>query len=82
MAANNVYLVWGDDYFDSYGSNVVVFGIFETYKQAEEVRNSIIDYYYTRHEGKYSRSLIDENFRIDIIPLFEKTIIELGGYQE
>lgn len=85
---NKKYLVYGDTYFEGYGAEITVFGIFDTLDQAKKAKKEKEEEYFKK-ELKNPYSLIESKddkkmveFNIHEIEVNEIMDFDLGGYCE
>lgn len=82
-----VYLVYGDTYFDGYGSEFHLFGIFESREKAEEVKKQKEDEFFQQEMKKKScyrniDSREEVEFEIKEMQLDKICDLFVGGYVE
>lgn len=82
-----VYLVYGDTYFDGYGSEFHLFGVFDSREKAEEVKKCKEDEFYRREMKRKSGYRHIENrdeveFEIKEMSVGKIDDIFVGGYVE
>lgn len=83
---NSVYLVYGNTYFDEYGSSINCFGIFNTKEEALYVKKEKEDEYYQKDlDNEYSDTHISRKaVNFNILELKPGSIVDvyLGGHTE
>ena len=82
-----VYLVYGDAYFEQYGSEFHLFGVFTSKQMAEEVKKQKEDEFYQQEMKKKSGyrnidSREEVEFEIEEMQLDEICDLFVGGYVE
>ena len=85
---NKKYLVYGDTWFEGYGSKITDFGIFDTLEQAKEAKKEKEEEYFKEElknpysciESKNDKMMIE--FNIHEIEVNKLIDLELGGYCE
>lgn len=85
---NKKYLVYGNTWFEGYGANITVFGIFDTLEQAKKAKEEKEEEYFKK-ELKNPFSLIETKddksgikFDTHEIEVNKTMDLELGGYCE
>ena len=82
----HIFVVYGDTYFDGYGSYINLFGVFEDEQTAMKVKEDMEEKYYKDSlkndwmQGNVEKS--DIKFKIQEIPVNKMCDIYLGGYAE
>lgn len=82
-----LYLLYGDTYDDSYGSNICLFGVFDNMSDLNKAKEKIIkkylkiksNYYY---DQPYDEDFLKDMFKIKTLNLNKTKDIYLGGYVE
>ena len=85
---NKKYLVYGDTWFEGYGSKITVFGVFDTLEQAKEAKKEKEEEYFEEElkdpysciESENDKMMIE--FNIHEIEVNKLIDFELGGYCE
>lgn len=82
-----VYLVYGDTYFDGYGSEFHLFGVFDSREKAEEVKKQEEDKFYRqvmKRKPCYRniRNRDEVKFEIQEMRLGKIDDLFIGGYIE
>ena len=82
----HIFVVYGDTYFEGYGSYINLFGVFEDESTAMKAKEDIEEKYYKDSlksdslNGDVERS--DVKFKIQEVPINQMFDIYLGGYAE
>ena len=80
-----VYLVYGNTYFDGYGTYIDAFGVFSTLEDAEKVKKQKEDEYFERESTaiySYVEDRSEVEFQIMEIEVDKVIDCQLGGYAE
>lgn len=82
-----VYLVYGDVYFEQYGSEFHLFGVFNSKERANEIKKQKEDEFYQQEMKKKSRyrnidSREEVEFEIKEMQLDKICDLLVGGYVE
>lgn len=82
----HIFVVYGDTYFEGYGSYINLFGVFEDEQTAMKAKEDMEEKYYKDSlksdslNGDVERS--DVKFKIQEVPINQMFDIYLGGYTE
>ncbi len=85
-SGKHIFVVYGDTYFEGYGSYINLFGVFEDEQTAMKAKEDMEEEYYRNSlkndwmQGDVERS--DVEFKILEIPINQMFDIFLGGYAE
>lgn len=82
---NFVYAVYGETYYDGYGSSPCIFGIFDNLEEAVKFKEEKIEYLWENEQENYCsecRTKEDITVEISIFKLNEPHEINVGGYIE
>lgn len=85
-SGKHIFVVYGDTYFDGYGSYINLFGVFEDEQMAMKAKEDMEEKYYKDSlksdwlNGNVERS--DVKFKIQEVPTNQMFDIYLGGYAE
>ena len=82
---DKVYLVYGNTYFDGYGTYINTFGVFSTLEDAEKVKKQKEDEYFERESTVIYPCVEDRSeveFQIMEIEVDKVIDCQLGGYAE
>ena len=83
--SNFVYAVYGETYYDGYGSSPCIFGIFDTLDEAMKFKEEKIEYLWENEQKNYAsecRTKEDIIVEISVFKLNEPHEINVGGYIE
>ena len=79
-------MVYGDTYFEGYGSYINLFGVFEDEQTAMKAKEDMEEKYYKDSlNNPWTRSDIERSqieFKVQEIPINKVCDIYLGGYAE
>lgn len=83
----HIFVVYGDTYFEGYGSYINLFGVFEDERTAMKVKEDMEEKYYKNslYNNPWTRSDIERSqieFKIQEVPINQMIDIYLGGYAE
>lgn len=81
-----LYLVHGNTYYDGYGHNEHVFGIYTEKDAAEAAKDLIVKELYEKEIARGEDTIVDDisDIEVDILEIEANKLveIELGGYCE
>lgn len=83
----HIFVVYGDTYFEGYGSYINLFGVFEDEQTAMKAKEDMEEKYYkdSLYNNPWTRSDIERSqieFKVQEIPINKMCDIYLGGYAE
>ena len=82
----HIFVVYGDTYFDGYGSYINLFGVFEDEQTAMKAKEDMEEKYYKDSlKNDWTRDDIERSqieFKVQEIPINKVCNIYLGGYAE
>lgn len=82
--SKKVYLVCGDTYFESYGSNISIFGIFDSKELADKAKTQKENDYF-KNEKRQKHTCVereDVHFEVIEMEINKMTDCFVGGYIE
>lgn len=83
--SNLVYVVYGETYYQPYGSYPAIFGVFDTLDEAMKFREEKIEYMWQEErKNSFNKYITKEEIHVNVsaFTLNDPHVVNVGGYAE
>lgn len=83
--SNLVYVVYGETYYQPFGSYPAIFGVFDTLDEAMKFREEKIEYMWQEErKNSFNKDITKEEIHVNVsvFTLNDPYVVNVGGYAE